>query len=143
MGQPKYGGRDCELSTTGMDASGRTIDAWNVTRNVLAEVGPALAQRGVAVWSRRICRPWRPTSTAPTRSRPRASIVAKPYSSDTSADRYSSSMGEMVGRRVSSVAVRRAASANAAPNGMGRPKAPQQARSRSPRWSVTKAPITV
>ncbi len=41
MAQPKYGGRDCELSTTGVDARGNSLDPWKVTCRVLDELGPA------------------------------------------------------------------------------------------------------
>ncbi len=53
MAIPKSGGRDCELSTTGVDADGRSIDPWKVTREILRQIGPALASYGVKVWSRR------------------------------------------------------------------------------------------
>ncbi|MCO6456008.1 MAG: proteasome accessory factor PafA2 family protein [Pirellulaceae bacterium] len=51
MALPKYGGRDCELSTTGVDADGRAIDSWTVTRHVLRQLAPALNDRDVTVWS--------------------------------------------------------------------------------------------
>jgi hypothetical protein len=52
MSIPKFGGRDCELSTTGIDASGRSIDGWSVIRDVLDHLQPALAEHQVRVWSR-------------------------------------------------------------------------------------------
>lgn len=52
MSVPKWGGRDCELSSTGIDADGRTIDAWKVTREILGRIEPALASQQVRVWSR-------------------------------------------------------------------------------------------
>jgi hypothetical protein len=56
MATPKYGGRDCELSTTGVDARGESIDSCKVTSNVLAELTPALTELGVGVWSRQYLR---------------------------------------------------------------------------------------
>lgn len=47
-----FGGRDCELSTTGVDARGNTIDAWKVTGKVLEQITPTLAEQGVRAWSR-------------------------------------------------------------------------------------------
>ena len=35
---PKFGGRDCEFSTTGLDAKGRGIDPGVVTSAVLAQI---------------------------------------------------------------------------------------------------------
>ncbi|MBC8875239.1 MAG: proteasome accessory factor PafA2 family protein [Planctomycetes bacterium] len=52
MAIPKRGGRDCEFSTTGVDAAGRSIDPWKVTRNILRQIGPALAAYGAKAWSR-------------------------------------------------------------------------------------------
>lgn len=52
MTVPKMGGRDCELSTTGIDANGQTIDSWRVTREILDNLTPALAAHQVRVWSR-------------------------------------------------------------------------------------------
>ncbi len=56
MAEPKYGGRDCELSTTGLDSRGESIDSWKVTPTVLAELTPALAELGIGVWSRQSVR---------------------------------------------------------------------------------------
>jgi proteasome accessory factor A len=47
---PKALGRDCELSTSGVDARGRALDPWHVTRAVLDHVGTAFAPRGFDVW---------------------------------------------------------------------------------------------
>lgn len=44
-------GRDCELSTTGLTADGRTVRPWRVTRHVLAHIGTAFEERGGRVWS--------------------------------------------------------------------------------------------
>jgi hypothetical protein len=49
---PKFGGRDCELSTTGMDARGETEDSCTVTREVLMQIESAFSERGGSVWSR-------------------------------------------------------------------------------------------
>lgn len=46
-------GRDAELSTTGIDGSGRSISPGNVTAAVLDHIRPVFAERGVNVWSRR------------------------------------------------------------------------------------------
>lgn len=51
MSVPKWGGRDCELSSTGIDADGNTIDSWKVTREILGCMEPALASHQVRVWS--------------------------------------------------------------------------------------------
>ncbi len=51
MAVPKYGGRDCELSTTGQDANGKMIDPWAVTQNVLRHIGDAVRQFGGVVWT--------------------------------------------------------------------------------------------
>ncbi|MCU0960160.1 MAG: proteasome accessory factor PafA2 family protein [Pirellulaceae bacterium] len=48
----KYGGRDFELSTTGVDRRGRPVDSFTVTCEVLARLRPALEQFGAKVWSR-------------------------------------------------------------------------------------------
>jgi hypothetical protein len=66
MAVPKYGGRDCELSTTGVDPSGAAVDCCLVTSRVLAAMGPALAALGIRTWSRQpsgegyTCRPASP-----------------------------------------------------------------------------------
>lgn len=52
MSIPKFGGRDCELSTTGIDPQGRRIDGWTVIRDILNHLEPALAQQQVRVWVR-------------------------------------------------------------------------------------------
>lgn len=51
MAIAKFGGRDSELSTTGVDSQGQTVDSWKVTREILAHLEPALLERGVKVWS--------------------------------------------------------------------------------------------
>jgi hypothetical protein len=51
MALPKYGGRDSELSTTGVDGCGQAMDAWQVSREILARLPAALQPRGVKVWS--------------------------------------------------------------------------------------------
>jgi proteasome accessory factor A len=51
MGIPKYLGRDCELSTTGIDPDGRRIDPWDVTQAVLARIPEVFAPR--PTWTRR------------------------------------------------------------------------------------------
>jgi len=51
MAVAKYGGRDCELSTTGLDADGHAIDSWKVTRSILDEIDPALGDFGSLAWS--------------------------------------------------------------------------------------------
>ena len=50
---PKYIGRDCELSTTGIDANGDSIEPGRVTREVLRRIPEAFAERGTTVWSER------------------------------------------------------------------------------------------
>ncbi len=52
MSIPKFGGRDCELSTTGIDPQGRSVDCWTVIREILDHLEPALAEQQVRVWSR-------------------------------------------------------------------------------------------
>jgi hypothetical protein len=47
---PKHIGRDCELSTTGLDARGETIDPFDVTRAVLDEIDASFTPRGAATW---------------------------------------------------------------------------------------------
>ncbi len=46
---PKHGGRDCELSTTGIDADG-AIHPDEVTRAILNHIPTALCSRGGHVW---------------------------------------------------------------------------------------------
>jgi pup-ligase protein len=46
----KYMGRDCELSTTGLGLDGQAVTNWNVVRDILAQIGPALRARGAVVW---------------------------------------------------------------------------------------------
>lgn len=48
---PKYCGRDCELSTTGTDGWGDSIDPGRVTREILRQVPAACAARGISVYS--------------------------------------------------------------------------------------------
>lgn len=52
MSIPKFAGRDCEVSTTGMDAQGCSIDAGTVTREILHYVPAALEQFGATYWTR-------------------------------------------------------------------------------------------
>jgi hypothetical protein len=52
MATPKYLSRDCELSTTGVAADGRTVDAWRVTRKILACLPQALGRFGAKCWTR-------------------------------------------------------------------------------------------
>lgn len=51
MPAKKFIARDCELSTTGQDHSGRAIDGWQVTRSLLSQLPAALADVGTTVWS--------------------------------------------------------------------------------------------
>ena len=48
----KFIGRDSELSTTGVDASGEPLDSSEVTQKVLEQIGPVIEERGGVVWSR-------------------------------------------------------------------------------------------
>ena len=52
MTLPKYGGRDCELSTTGCDGRGRPLAPWDVTCRILDALPAAIAPAGVRTWSR-------------------------------------------------------------------------------------------
>ena len=52
MATPKFIARDCELSTTGIDAHGDPLDQWKVTRAILAEIPNVFAQRGGGAWTR-------------------------------------------------------------------------------------------
>jgi len=45
-------GRDCELSTTGIDSAGSAIEPWSVTRSVLDHIDAAFEPLGTATWSR-------------------------------------------------------------------------------------------
>ena len=45
-------GRDCELSSTGVDARGEAIHPWDVTRAVLSHIGAAFEESGRKAWSR-------------------------------------------------------------------------------------------
>ncbi len=49
----KHVGRDCELSTSGMDPRGRGIESWEVTRHVLRHVGAALEPDDGKIWTPR------------------------------------------------------------------------------------------
>jgi len=53
MDTVKYLGRDCELSTTGVDADRRAVSSWEVTRRVLAQIDAAFAPLGTRTWSHR------------------------------------------------------------------------------------------
>jgi hypothetical protein len=46
----KFLGRDCELSTTGIDADGNSIEAGEVTRRVLRQIAVVLAAHGIPVF---------------------------------------------------------------------------------------------
>ncbi|HUG92609.1 MAG TPA: proteasome accessory factor PafA2 family protein [Planctomycetaceae bacterium] len=48
---PKRMGRDCELSTTGLDADGRPVDPADVAQQVLRQIGPVFERRGGAAWT--------------------------------------------------------------------------------------------
>lgn len=50
---PRYMGRDCELSSTGVDGDGDSIDPGRVTREVLRQIPAAFAANGAHVWSER------------------------------------------------------------------------------------------
>jgi hypothetical protein len=50
---PKYLGRDCELSTTGIAHDGRSIEPGEVTRCVLQQIGAAQEQHGIRVFTER------------------------------------------------------------------------------------------
>jgi Pup amidohydrolase len=47
----KYLGRDCEFSTTGINASGGSVDSWSVARAVLRQIQRASQSMGATVWS--------------------------------------------------------------------------------------------
>jgi len=49
---PKFMGRDDELSTTG-SVDERSIDSWNVTQKILAQLDAVFESRGVRAWTRR------------------------------------------------------------------------------------------
>ena len=51
MPEKKYIGRDCELSTTGIDPEGRSLDSWSVTRAVLPKIESAARSAHATVWS--------------------------------------------------------------------------------------------
>lgn len=48
----KFLGRDCELSSTGLDARGGPIPPWDVTCAVLREIDAAFEPHGTRSWSR-------------------------------------------------------------------------------------------
>lgn len=48
----KYIGRDCELSTTGLDPEGHTVQPGDVTRAVLDGIGAAFEPHGLSPWHR-------------------------------------------------------------------------------------------
>ena len=52
MAIPKFMGRDCELSTSGVDARGRALQPWDVTRAVLDHIDAAFQPYGTRTWSR-------------------------------------------------------------------------------------------
>ncbi len=52
MAVKKYLGGDCELSTTGIDADGGSLDSWTVTHAVLRQIKHAAEGLGVTAWSR-------------------------------------------------------------------------------------------
>jgi hypothetical protein len=47
----KFAGRDCELSTTGIDPGGVAIKPWDVTRAVLERIGAAFEPFGLRAWN--------------------------------------------------------------------------------------------
>ena len=51
MAIAKFGGRDCELSTTGVDADGQSIESWDATRRILDKIPASLADHGSVAWS--------------------------------------------------------------------------------------------
>lgn len=48
---PKFLGRDCELSTTGINGAGEAIEPGQVTREVLRHIADALQARGIPVFA--------------------------------------------------------------------------------------------
>ncbi len=50
---PKYLGRDCELSTTGISADRRAIPPWEVTQRVLRRIDAGFAHLGTKCWTLR------------------------------------------------------------------------------------------
>ena len=50
---PKFLGRDCELSSTGIDGDESSIDPGRVTREVLRQIPEAFTAQGATVWSER------------------------------------------------------------------------------------------
>jgi len=46
----KFIARDCELSTTGVDASNHMLDPWFVSRRVLAQIGTVFDSRHKSIW---------------------------------------------------------------------------------------------
>lgn len=52
MAIPKFMGRDCELSTSGVDARERALQPWDVTRAVLDHIDAAFQPYGTRTWSR-------------------------------------------------------------------------------------------
>ena len=51
---PKHLGRDCELSTSGVDPNGDPIHPWDVTRDVLTHLGAAFEATGGRIWTPRV-----------------------------------------------------------------------------------------
>ena len=49
---PKFVGRDCELSTTGIDGAGVRIPNWEVTQRALDHIDAAFAPHGKRTWAR-------------------------------------------------------------------------------------------
>ncbi len=49
----KFVGRDCELSTTGIDGRGQAIPSWTVAQRVLGAIDTAFVRVGGNVWRRR------------------------------------------------------------------------------------------
>jgi hypothetical protein len=50
---PKFIGRDCELSSTGVDRDGDSIDPGTVTREILRQIPKAFEANGARTWSER------------------------------------------------------------------------------------------
>lgn len=69
MALPKFIGRDCELSTTGISPEGRALDPWEVTKEILHHIDAAFEPLGRSTWSREM-------------AGDRGSLYSSPHSSD-------------------------------------------------------------
>lgn len=49
---PKFVGRDCELSTTGIDRAGARVPSWEVTQRALDHIDAAFVPLGRRTWAR-------------------------------------------------------------------------------------------